>query len=31
MTLDEADKEISLSLIYPVPAEGELKMSPDNP
>jgi uncharacterized protein (DUF2141 family) len=30
VTLDEADKEISISLIYPVPAEG-LKMSPDNP
>jgi len=30
VTLDEAGKEISISLIYPVPAEG-LKMSPDNP
>jgi uncharacterized protein (DUF2141 family) len=31
ITLDEAHKEISISLIYPVPAEGGLKMSPDNP
>jgi uncharacterized protein (DUF2141 family) len=31
ITLDEADKEISISLIYPAPAEGGLKMSPDNP
>jgi uncharacterized protein (DUF2141 family) len=31
ITLDEADKEISISLIYPVPPEGGLKMSPDNP